>query len=70
MAGPDDRARLALDEDAEGVPIAGEDGLDRPAGLEVDGRTVARLSCVTFDRGDSGWSGPSLRRVGRRAPAG
>jgi len=70
VAGADDRARLALDENAEGVAIAGEDSIDCPAGFEVDGRTVVRRGCVAFDRGDSGWSGPSRRGVGRRAPAG
>jgi hypothetical protein len=31
MAGPDHARRLALDEDAEGVAIPAEDGLDRGA---------------------------------------
>ena len=42
VAGPDDRRRLALDEAAEGVAVAGEDGLDRGAVAgEVD-RPVGR----------------------------
>jgi hypothetical protein len=54
MTGPDDRRRLALDERTEGVRIAGQDGLDRPAGFDIRGRSVGRKGDVGSDRPASG----------------
>jgi hypothetical protein len=54
VTGPDDRRRLPLDERAEGVRIAGQDSLDRPAGFDVRGRSVRREGDVGSDRPASG----------------
>jgi hypothetical protein len=54
VTGPDDRGRLPLDERAEGVRIAGQDGLDRPAGFDVRGRSISRKGDVGSDRPASG----------------
>jgi len=53
VAGTDDRGRLALDQDAEGIPVAVEDGLDDPKRLIVAGRFGSGVACcVAFDGDD------------------
>jgi hypothetical protein len=54
MAGPDDRRRLALDEESERLRVTREDGVDRPAGIEVRGRSIGRCGNVGTNRRDSG----------------
>jgi hypothetical protein len=70
VARPDDRRRLALDEDAEGLAIAGEDGVDSAAFIKGLGlvRTIdwiGRATCrrdgtlrdsVDHERGSGGLS--------------
>jgi hypothetical protein len=55
VAGPHDRDRFAVDQEAERVAVAGKDGLDRPAGVEVRGRSIGLEGEVGLDR-------PSPRR--------
>jgi hypothetical protein len=51
MARPDDRRRLAFDEESERVPVAAQDGVDDGPGLRVvhEGRLASDLR-DWFDR--------------------
>jgi len=60
MAGADDGGRFAFDEEPEGVAIAGQDGLDRPAGIEVRGRSIGLEGDVRLDRPVSGGQVPPV----------
>jgi hypothetical protein len=55
MAGADDRGRLPLDEEAEGIPVAGQDGIDRtPCVGIVTRRRGGRGRLVGMDDPGSG----------------
>ena len=77
----DDACRLALDEDPERVPIAGEDGFDCGALIRFlgcragEGRRLFRYRDGTPESGGTRdgalfrpWSTLPIRRAGRRIP--
>jgi hypothetical protein len=67
VTGSDDRRRLALDEESEGLPVAGEDGVDRPASVGVVARwPVGRGRRGSEDGLRSGCVAAPVDRPGRR----
>lgn len=54
VAGPDDGAQFAFDQDPEGITVAGEDGVDRPAGIAVRERSIGEGLGLGSDRSISG----------------
>ena len=52
MAGPNDRRGFLLHEVAEGLAVTPENGIDRPADVEIRGRSdgwALEISCDRFD---------------------